>query len=253
MADQKSDQWLLGIWQESLKAFNQWQAQLYGSRGGEGGSAPLDSLLAETTQRLAAFFSTAMEPYLKIPPLGLGREAVLKTTAAVEAQQRFVSALAIFLQAFSRPFLDFLQDLPGILKDQAGGIENADDLYRTVSEVLNENYQQFLNSPEGVAQLGRLIHLFLEFKQRLDESLAPVLRFYGIPGKEEMDDVYSGLHRLKKRQRQLEGALAEQQARIEAMDRRIETLAARPARARRPARKKPAAKVRPSVPGAAED
>jgi hypothetical protein len=253
MADQKSDPWRQGIWQKILKAFDQWQAQLSGDRGGEGGSAPPESLLAETAQHLAALFQAAMAPYLKIPPLGLGREAVLKSTAAAEAQQRFVAALAVFLQAFGRPLLDLLRDLPGILKDQAEEIENADDLYRTLSEVLSQNYQQFLSSPEGAAQLAQLIHLFLEFKQRLDASLAPALRFFGIPGKAEMDDVYSGLHRLKKRQRKLEGTLAEQQTHIAALNRQIETLAARPARARRPARKKPAAKVRSHGPGAAED
>jgi hypothetical protein len=154
------------------------------------------------------------------------------------------------VQAFSRPLFTSFQALPGTLKERAGRIETADDLYRTVSEVLSQHYQQFLTSPEGVAQVGELIDAFLTFKQRLDESLAPALRFYGIPGKEEMDDVYSGLHRLKKRQRRLEGALAEQQARIEALEGQIETQKDPPARGQRPDRKKPPGRKRPPAPAA---
>ena len=185
-----------------------------------------------------------------MPPLGPARESQQKILEAVDAHGRLIKAVAEFLHDFSDPFFQSLTRLPAVLEDGDCRIESADDLYQAMRAVLDTQYQAYLGSPKGVRQVTALVDCYLEFKKRLDEAVAPALKFCGLPTRQEMDDIYSRLHRLKKSQREQHARLQRQESAIEALQQQVRALQAAASTVRKPAQKRktaPAAKKKTPV------
>ena len=172
--------------------------------------------------------------HLDLPPLGPAREAQLSVQRAAEAYGRLTAVTAEFVSDFSEPFIQSLNRMPAALEDRERPIVSADDLYQTLRDLLDTQYQSYLASPKGVRQVADLVDCYLDFKKCLDEALAPLLRFCGLPTREDMDEVYARLHRLKRAQRERDARLERQAAAIEDLKEEIRSLKADVGAARKP-------------------
>jgi hypothetical protein len=174
-----------------------------------------NSLIGETAGR-----------YLGLPPLGPAREAQIKAQQALDAYQRLTVSLVEFSNDFSLPFCETLGWVRGMAAEPGREIESADDLYQVLRAAVDENYQAYLGSPRGVRRVAGIVEDYLEFRMRTDAALAPLFRFLGLPAKEDMDAVYLRLHRLQKRNRDLQTALEQQAAAVEKLQRQVRRLEA---------------------------
>jgi hypothetical protein len=231
-----------GLFEKTMASFHRWL---------DGGSREAHDPEATAQLRKAllelwpALFREFFGRYLNLPPLGPAREAQQKILEAVDAHGRLMKAVGEFLNDFSDPFFQSFTRLPAILEDGDRRIESADDLYQAMRAVFDTQYQAYLGSPKGVRQVAALVDGYLEFKKRLDEAVAPALKLCGLPTKQEMDEIYSRLHRLKKSQREQRARLRRQESAIEELQRQVLTLRSAACGVRKPVQKRktaPAAK-----------
>jgi len=226
---------------------------------------PIDEMFKQFAEQAAKqymnFYEEFMGKYLRMPPLGIGRETVGESMAAGEAFHNLAVAVGEFIQHFSLPLTDTLASLQEAMDQKADRIESAQGLYNIFMQQLDQKYEAYLHSKEGVQEVAELIDQYLEFKQRLDNAMVPWMDFYNIPSKKDMQEVYRKLHQLRRKNRELEKTVQAHQVALKSLTERLETLeaassnsktvrkkAASTARAktpkRKPAVKKPPAKKR---------
>lgn len=211
------------LYTETMAAFNNWLRTCSEKAPDPEASAQLRNTLLKLYMKFLKEFSSR---YLNLPALGLARESQQNMLQAIDAHNKLMASLVEFFHDFSDPIFQSLGRLPEILGDKANGIESADDLYQTMRADLDRQYQAYLASPKGVLQVAGLVDGYLEFKRLFDDAIAPTLKFYGLPGKEEMTDIYRRLHRLKKNERDAQSRLKRQDEAIEALQQRVQDLQA---------------------------
>jgi cell division protein FtsB len=180
----------------------------------------IKDLYATLFNQYKVFCEAMTGHYLRMPTFGPGRESIQAATAAVQAHQKWTSTLGAFLGDFCGPLVASLE----VCNTTGEGKTSCE-----FTEVLDEKYETYLRSPEAVQRIGALVNDFTDFKQRLDEAMAPWLEFHGIPTRRDMTDVYRSNYELKKKCRALEAELQRQQASIETLNRRMQTLEQGPA------------------------
>ena len=197
----------------------------------------------QASEQYLNFYEEFMGKYLRMPPLGIGRETIGETMAAGEAYHKLAVAVTEFIQHFSVPLTDTLASIRDEIEQNAGQIDNAQALYKVFMQNLDQRYEAYLRSKEGVQEVAELIDQYLEFKQRLDNAMVPWMDFYNIPSKKDMHEVYRKLHQLRRKNRVLEKTIEKQKVDLQDLTERIaalETSAPKP----KTVRKKTATKAR---------
>jgi hypothetical protein len=169
-------------------------------------------------------YETLVAKHLRAPQLGLFREHLHEALGATDAFNQFAAALAAFAQHFGQPFQQAVAQFGQTIATADPPINSAGKAYDAFVAVLAEKTEAFLGSPEGVDGVAAIIDGYLAFKTRMDGAVAPWLRFFAIPGKQEMADVHRQLHGLKKHNRLQQVALDQQAALIQNLQQRINKL-----------------------------
>jgi hypothetical protein len=180
------------------------------------------------SKQAAAAYQQFLGNYLTMPGIGLGGEAFEKVMGAMDAYNRLWAALAEFLHEFHLPLAASLKIIRESQQSGEGREAAAQGLYERLIQIADEKYKQYLASPEGVQRVADLVHLYMDFKQRLDGAIEPLLRFHNIPTPREMDDIYRRLHTLRKKNRGLETAVSRQEAAIEKLTKEVAALKKKP-------------------------
>jgi len=180
----------------------------------------------QASKQYANFFEEILGKYMRIPPLGIGRETMGESMAAAEAYQKLALTVGEFIRHFSAPLTDTLASFQELTDQDSGQIDSAEALYNMFMQKLDQKYDAYLRSKSGVHEVSALIDQYLEFKQRLDNSMAPWMDFYNLPTKKDMQAVYRKLHQVRRKNRELEKIVQVQQAALQSLSERLETLEA---------------------------
>lgn len=190
----------------------------------EAGQDSFKALGDRFARQCQAFYETAVGKYLRMPRIGLGGKSVQEMMLALDAYYVLMGSLGQFLQEFNVPLVAALNVFQNHLSGESQRQQGAKDVYHAFLNLVDQKYTDYLNSPAGVQRVADLIDRYLEFKQRLDLALEPLLRFYHIPTKQEMDAVYKRIHLLRKQNRELQAQANRQQFLIEEMQQKIGAL-----------------------------
>ncbi len=189
---------------------------------------PMEDMFKQFTEQASKqylnLYEEFMGKYLRMPPLGIGRETMGESMAAGEAYHKLAVAVGEFIQHFSVPLTDTLESLKAVMDQDADQVDNAQELYSIFMQKLDQKYETYLRSKEGVQEVAELIDHYLEFKQRLDNAMLPWMDFYNIPTKKDMQEVYRKLHQLKRKNRELEKIVKEQNTTLQSLTERIAVL-----------------------------
>jgi hypothetical protein len=196
------------------------------SAASEGGSSHEDPdvLYHKMTQRCLAFYEESVGKFLSIPPFGIHRESLHETMAAMDAYYRFMAAVGDFLVKFNIPLKDGLEALVGAVKEREGtenGFKSAKEIYDFAVNILDEKYDRYIKSPEGVKIVVDVVEKYLNFKKKSDVVKDILLKFLSIPTSTEMEDVYRGIYDLRKKTRKQEGIIRDHEALINSLNQKV--------------------------------
>ncbi len=187
-----------------------------------------DDMFKEFTEQASkqymAFYEEFMGRYLRIPPLGIGRETIGESMAAGEAYHNLAVGVGEFIQHFSVPLTETLASFQEEMDQNSTQINSAEELYTIFMQKLDQKYEAYLSSKAGVRGIAKLIDQYLELKQRTDNAMVPWMDFYNIPTKRDMQEVYRKLHQLRRKNRALERIVQEQHTALKNLTERIANL-----------------------------
>ena len=119
------------------------------------------------------------------------------------------------------------------------------DVYNFAVKILDKEYDNWLKSPEGVGSVAALVEKYMKYKQSLNPVRDNLLKSISIPTKAEMEDVYKGIYELRKKSRQQEAIIREQNDAIRKLTAKIHKLEKSVVEAGPKKKKAPARKTRP--------
>ena len=146
----------------------------------------------------------------RMPPMGLTREYQERTNRAIEAFNRFQSAMTQFLYLISLPMEKSLQAMREELSTTVKGemaTEEFKALYRKWVGILEEKYMVLLKSKEYIKGMNKAIDAFGAFNSAKSRWMEDYLKMMAVPTQREMDDVFKDLYNLKKEVKELRKAL----------------------------------------------
>ncbi|MCP4578272.1 MAG: hypothetical protein GY846_18535 [Deltaproteobacteria bacterium] len=192
----------------------------------EGGSSheDPDELYQKMTQRYLAFYEESVGKFLSIPQFGIHRESLQETMAAMDAYYRFMAVVGDFLLKFNIPLKDGLEVLVGTIKEREGtgnGFKSAKEIYDFAVNILDEKYDRYIKSPEGVQIVVNVVEKYLDFKKKSDVVKDIWFKSLSIPTSKEMEDVYKGIYDLRKKTRKQETIIRDHEALINNLNQKV--------------------------------
>jgi len=214
--------------EQSGRLYNQWMEICLNASGNffkdEDQQGDLKNRLDRNAEQYTALYNEILGKYLRIPRIGLGGQSFQQLLYAIDAYHLLMGSLNEFLQAFTLPFAASLETFQTTYEKEKVVFENPKDLYDAFLEIVDQKYETYLTSPEGVRDVTTLVDRYLEFKKRMDTAVAPFLAFNNIPTKDEMEAVYKRLNSLRKENRKLEAVTRKQGKMIDALSKDINAL-----------------------------
>lgn len=183
-----------------------------------------DALYHKMTQRYLAFYEESVGKFLSIPQFGIHRESLHQTMTAMDAYYRFMAAIGDFLVKFNIPLKDGLETLVDAIKEREGtekGFKSAKEIYDFAVNILDEKYDRYIKSPEGVQIVVDVVEKYLDFKKKSDVVKDILFKFLSIPTSKEMEDVYRGIYDLRKKTRKQEAIIRDHEALINSLNRKV--------------------------------
>ena len=167
--------------------------------------------------------------YLKVPPLGVYREALQQLMDAMDVHHQFAAEISDFFVKLGRPLGKSLKALDQALKSKDASkndFQSPREIYAFLSDLLEKEYDDYLKSSEGVQDVVDVIHGYIAYRKKSDDAKDIWLKSLSIPTTKEMEDVYRSIYELKKRVRKQDQQIAEQQLRMDRLSDRIRVLEA---------------------------
>lgn len=197
----------------------------------EGGTSheDLDAIYHKMSQRYLAFYEESMGKCLSIPQLGIYRESLNQTMAAMDAYNRFMAAVGDFMAKFNIPLKDGIEVLIDTIKEREGtekGFKSAKEIYDFAVNILDEKYDRYIKSPEGVKIVVHVIEKYLDFKKKSDGVKEIWFKSLSIPTSQEMEDVYKGIYDLRKKTRKQEAIIRDHETLINSLNQKVLALEA---------------------------
>jgi Poly(R)-hydroxyalkanoic acid synthase subunit (PHA_synth_III_E) len=181
------------------------------------------------TRQYLAYYEESVGKFLSIPQFGIHRESLHQIMAAVDAYFRFMAAVGDFLAKFNIPLKDGLEILVKTIHDRevkGEGFKNAQEIYDFAINLLDEKYDQYIKSPEGVQIVVDVVEKYSDFKKKSDVVKDIWFKSLSIPTSKEMEDVYRGIYDLRKKTRKQETLIRDHEALISSLNRKILALEA---------------------------
>lgn len=174
----------------------------------------------EISQKSLKTYQEIIGKYLTMPQLGLGREALQKGMLSLDACNRLMISVGEFVIKFNIPFKEAMDALQRSMKEKKD-IKSPRDLYDILVPILDERYDDYLKSPEGVQDVMDVIEAYLDYEDKLNGVREEWFKSQSLPSKKDMDEVYWNIHHLKKRMRQQTAIIREQEKIIEGLNKRV--------------------------------
>jgi hypothetical protein len=174
----------------------------------------------EISQKSLKTYQEIIGKYLTMPQLGLGREALQKGMLSLDACNRLMISVGEFVIKFNIPFKEAMDALQRSMKEKKD-IKSPRDLYDILVPILDERYDDYLKSPEGVQDVMDVIEAYLDYEDKLNGVREEWFKSQSLPSKKDMDEVYRNIHHLKKRMRQQTAIIREQEKIIEGLNKRV--------------------------------
>jgi hypothetical protein len=193
----------------------------------EGSDEKLNEIHNKISQHWLEFYQESLGKYLAAPQFGIPREAFQQINMAVASYHKFMEAAGNFLVRFSVPLKNSLDILQQAIIDRETTDEDfksAKEVYNFAVNILDKAYDDWLKSPEGVQGVVNIVEKYLEYKQNLNPVRDIWLKSFSIPTKREMEDVYKGIYDLKKKARQQDAIISEQNEIIKTLNQKIQKL-----------------------------
>ena len=173
----------------------------------------LNEIYNNLSQRWLELYQESVGKYLAAPQFGIQREALQQFNASVAAYHRFMGAGGDFLVMFSKPLKKSMDIIQQTLQDEArmnADFNSAKDVYGFAVKILEKEYDNWLKSPEGVQSVAGIVEKYVDYKKSLNPVRDNWFKSLAIPTKAEMEDVYKSIYELKKKSRQQEAVIRQQ-------------------------------------------
>jgi polyhydroxyalkanoate synthase subunit PhaE len=188
-------------WDGYLKLYQMWVKHA-GEMGEASKSDRFKGTQSDTFEAWTAFYEKELQPFLKMPQVGLTRIYQERANAAVDKFAQYQVATAEFLQMLKTPVEQSLGVMEEKLKDLAKDEklpENFKDYYNMWIKVLEEHYMTLYKTPEYVECLGKTLNAVQDFKEAREKVMMDLLQFLPIPTNRDMNALYKELYELKKK------------------------------------------------------
>lgn len=189
----------------------------------------LNEIYHKMIRRYLAFYEESVGKFLSVPQFGIPRESLQQTMAAMDAYYRFMGAVGDFLVKFNIPLKDALENLLDAIKereDTDDGFKSAKEIYDFAVNILDERYDRYIKSPQGVQIVVDVVEKYLDFKKKSDAVKDIWFKSLSIPTSKEMEDVYRGIYDLRKKTRKQETIIRDHEALIDGLNRKVLALEA---------------------------
>lgn len=193
----------------------------------DGSDEKLNEIRNKLSQHLLALYQESVGKYLAAPQLGISREALQQMNNAITAYHQFLGETGDFLTTFSMPLkksMDMLQQAIKEKEETDEGFQSAKEVYNFAIEILDKMYDDWLKSPEGVQSVVRMVDKYLDYRKQLNPVRDGWFKSLSIPTKREMEDVYRGIYDLKRKARQQDAIISEQNEIIKTLNQKIQKL-----------------------------
>jgi class III poly(R)-hydroxyalkanoic acid synthase PhaE subunit len=193
----------------------------------EGSDETLNEIHAHMSDHLLEMYHEIIGKYLAAPQFGIPRETIQQINSAITAYHKFLGTAGDFLIMFSTPLKKSMDHLQQAIKDKERtneGFKSAKEAYNFTVNILDKAYDDWLKSPEGVQSVVNLVNEYLDYRKKLNPVRDSWLKSLSIPTKREMEDVYRGIYDLKKKTRQQDAIIREQNMIIKTLTRKLQTM-----------------------------
>ncbi|MGD2097136.1 MAG: poly(R)-hydroxyalkanoic acid synthase subunit PhaE [Desulfobacterales bacterium] len=185
----------------------------------------LNEIYHKMSQQCLNLYQVNIGKFAGLPQFGIHREAQHQIIAAVDSYHRFIGAVGDFIVKFSLPMKDAMDMLQQEIKDREAaddGFKSAKEIYDFAVNILEKRYDEYIKSPEGVQNVTELVEQYLDFKKKQNIARDIGFKSLSIPTQKEMEDVYKGIYDLKKKTREQDAVIREQNKVIKALKRKLQ-------------------------------
>jgi len=189
----------------------------------------LNEIYDQMTRRYLRFYEESVGKLLSVPQFGISREPLEQTMSAVDAWYRFMAAISDFTVKFNIPLKEAFEVITETLKEREGtdgGAKSAKEVYDFAVGILDEKYDRYIKSPQGVQLVVGVVEKYLDFKKKSDVVKDGWFKSLAIPTSGEMEDVYRGIYELRKKTRKQAAMIRDHEALINDLSRKVLALEA---------------------------
>lgn len=158
-------------------------------------------------------YQNNLRQYLHVPQLGLTRFHQERFLQAIDKFNIFHTAYSEFIDLLYRPISRSLSVMEQKIKTLAEENKLPDDsksYYRMWIKVLEGDYMQLFKSSEYLDVLGRTVDSLTEFSAVKNRLMEDYWSLFQVPKLSDIDDLYHEIYLLKKKIKQLEKKLSNQ-------------------------------------------
>lgn len=152
-------------------------------------------------------YETEIRKYFNIPQLGLMRFHQEKFNQTADKFQVLQTAMAEFIFVLSGPFEASLKKLQDEIVEQSENSEWSGDTKETYNRwiaLLEADFAGLMKSPKYLKALERVLSAQASFSSARDDVIQDMASNLPFAGRNEMDELYKELYRLRKRVKELE-------------------------------------------------
>ncbi|MGD8961339.1 MAG: poly(R)-hydroxyalkanoic acid synthase subunit PhaE [Desulfobacterales bacterium] len=184
----------------------------------------LHEIYHKLTQQYLNLYQENIGKFVGVPQFGIHREAQHQIMSAIDSYHRFMGAVGDFLVKFSMPLKEAMDMLQEAIKDRQKAdddFKSAKEIYDFAVNILEQKYDTYIKSPEGVQNVVDVVEKYLDYKKKQNIARDIWFRSLSIPTRKEMEDVYKGIYDLKKRTRKQDALIREQKRMIKALKQKL--------------------------------
>jgi class III poly(R)-hydroxyalkanoic acid synthase PhaE subunit len=162
----------------------------------------LEGLQPDTIKEWTAFYEKDIQPFLKMPQVGLTRLYQERANDAVDKFANYQVALGEFLKLLNIPVEKSLHDMEEKIVELAkeGKLpENFKDYYNIWIKSLEGHYMTLFHLPEYVECLGKTMNASQDYKVARAKVLMDLLQVLPVPTNRDMNELYKEFYVLKKK------------------------------------------------------
>ncbi len=182
------------------------------------------------SQQNLEWYQENLGKYLNVPQSGMYRDAFLKITATIDAYNKFLAEVGNFSETFNVPFAHSLEIFQGTLQNyqEDGAVKVRKKMSTLFMNVLGQEYDTFLKSPECATGIADVIHKYAEFQEQLNSVVEIWGKWLAIPSKKDFEEVCKEVYQLRKQVREQEARMQEQDKLIADLSQTVGELKAMP-------------------------